>query len=152
MTIRPVTTLSQVYSFMTLAFAFLLVALCACSSVEETRLQRSISESITQQIQEFNSADARTVVAGRLKEGNLKFLSFTGQAKEPSFLPGLSQRETQQLIDTKKYQSEVFYYYHGRSELGSPSEQKALWNARLNYAERVNRELLEQIGKPRLVN
>lgn len=125
----------------------LILVLCGCQSVEETRLHNSVSERITRQIQEFNTANANDVVAARIKEGNFKFLGFSGVAPEPSFVPGLSQNDIRQLTNDKQYQWEIFYYYHGRTDLGSAVEEKALWDARVNYAERVNRKILEEIRK-----
>lgn len=129
--------------------ALFLLVLCGCQSVEETRLQNSVRERITREIQEFNTANAADVVAARIKSGNFNFLGFSGVAPEPSFVPGLTQAEIKQLTDAKQYQWEIFYYYHGRTDLGTAAEEKALWDARLNYAERVNRKILEEIKKQR---
>ena len=127
----------------------LILALCGCQSVEETKLQRSISESIARETQGFMTTDAREVVAARLKAGNTKFLGYSGVPSDPVFVPGLSPAQIQQLTQAKRYQWEVFYYYHGRIGLGSPAEEKTLWDARIDYAERVNRLIFEAIGRER---
>jgi len=133
------------YTMKFLYAVLFLSALVGCASVEETRLQRSVSDKINQQIREFTQADANAVVTQRLNEGNTKFLEFAGVAPEPSFVPGLSQAQILLLINAKLYERELFYYYHDRTDLGSGEQQKALWDARVNYAERVNRRLFEAL-------
>ncbi len=129
-----------------IAIAALLI-LCGCQSVEETRLQGSISEKIVRETEDFRKANAQEVVAARIKEGNFKFLGFSGTPSDPVFVPGLSTAQIEKLTRAKRYQWELFYYYHGRIGLGSPAEEKALWDARVDYAERVNRLIFDEISK-----
>ena len=127
--------------------AFLSLLLCGCHAAPVSRVEESVGSSIAWQVREFKAGDAAKIVTARIKDGNWKFLAFDGGNMEPTFVPGLSKEEVQRYIDSGSYELEAFYYYHTRFSLGSHVEETALWDARMDYASRVNRRLLQEIEK-----
>lgn len=120
---------------------------CGCQSGPFQREHSEISPSFRSQIYGFRHADAKAVVSQRIITGNWQFLGYSGGMLEESFIPGLTQEEVERYIDSGLFSWECFFYYHLYFHAGSPAEENELAAARLDYAERVNRELLRRIGQ-----
>ncbi|HVU18525.1 MAG TPA: hypothetical protein VHD32_16600 [Candidatus Didemnitutus sp.] len=97
------------------------------------------------EVRRYDKMDAAKAASARMAIGNWRFLAWVGGGSLPTLVPGLTKEEVHEFVESGRVGLDLYYFY--AADANSSADHLAIRDAKMRYASRVNRCIVDEIRR-----